>query len=425
MKITRRKFSRLIGVAATAAAGKSLFPKPALGGNRPRVVVIGGGAGGATVARRLADDFDTIGVTLVEANARYTACFFANRYVGGIRTLDSITHDYKKLHSGHGVTTVNAEATAVDPDKKTVALKGGGRLPYDRLVLSPGIDFKWGLIEGYDESAVEAMPHAYKADRGVMILKRQLEAMKDGGVFVITAPRRPYRCPPGPYERAAMAAHYLKKAKPRSKILILDAKNEFPMSEAMTEVWDRFYPGMIEWVPEEFGGRVRAVDVKNRILITEEDKHRADVANVIPEQHAGRIAHAAGVADKTGWCPVDPNTFESALRPGIHVVGDAIDPGDMSKSAFSANSQARACAAAVGAALMGRAPARPRLTNTCFFLGAPGHGLKVGGTYKAEAGRLAGVTGFASQPGEDESTRQATAAEGDAWYAAIIREMFS
>ncbi len=291
-------------------------------------------------------------------------------------------------------------------------------------MLSPGIDFKFGLIEGYDESAVAAMPHAYKADRGVQILKAQLAAMRDGGVFIISAPRRPYRCPPGPYERAAMAAYYMKKAKPRSKILILDAKNEFPMSEAMTEVWDRFYPGMIEWLPEEFGGRVRAVDVKNRTLITGDGKHVADVANIIPDQHAGRIAHAAGVAGKNGWCPVDPVTFESALKPGIHVVGDAIDPGDMSKSAFSASSQGRACAAAVGAALTGQAAAKLPLTNTCFFLGARGHGLKVGGTYKAEAGRLAGVTGFGSEPGEDDATRRATAAEGDAWFAAITGEMF-
>ncbi|MCH8237261.1 MAG: FAD-dependent oxidoreductase [Proteobacteria bacterium] len=424
MKLTRRKFGRLIGAAATAAAGKSLFPKPAVGGAKARVVVVGGGAGGATVARHLAEDFNAIGVTLIEANARYTACFFANRYLGGIRTLDSVTHDYRTLASKYGVGVVHDWATDIDAGKKTVTLKGGGKLAYDRLVMAPGIDFKYDLIDGYGESATETIPHAYKADRGIAVLKRQLEAMKDGGVFVITAPKRPYRCPPAPYERAAMAAYYLKRVKPRSKILILDAKDEFPMSEVMTEAWERYYGDMIEWVPAEFGGQIRAVEVKTKTLITAEEKVPADVANIIPEQQAGRIAQIAGLTDETGWCPIRPGTFESALRPGIHLVGDAIDPGDMSKSAFSANSQARACAAAVGAALTERRPAEPRYTNTCFFLASRGVGLKVGGTYKAKAGRLTGVTGFASQPGEDDDTRKATAAEGEAWYAAITGEMF-
>ena len=414
----------MLGMAAVTAAGKSLFSKPALGGAKPRAVVIGGGAGGATAARHLAQDFTGIDVTLVEANKRYTACFFSNRFIGGIRTLDSITHGYGGLASKFGITVVNDRATAIDAGKRTVVLQGGRTLPYDRLVVAPGVDFRPDAIEGYDERAQETMPHAYRADRQVAILKRQLEAMPDGGLFAITAPRRPYRCPPAPYERATMAAYYLKQAKPRSKIMILDAKDEFPMSEVLNEVWDRFYPGMIEWVPAEFGGALRAVDGKTRSLITADGTIKPDVANVIPEQYAGRIAHQAGLADKTGWCRVDPRTFESAIHPAIHLVGDAIDPGDMSKSAYSANSQARACAQAVGRALTGAKGKPAGLTNTCFFLAARGHGLKVGGTYEPGAGRIKGVTGFASQPGEDDDLRRATAAEGDAWFATVTREMF-
>lgn len=423
-KLTRRTFGRWIGALAATAAGKSLFPKPALGGAKPRAVVIGGGAAGATAARRLAENFKGINVTLIEANRSYTSCFFFNRYVGGLRSLDSVTHDYRKLSSSFGIDTIHAEAAGIDAARKTVALKGGDTLSYDRLVVAPGIDFKDGLIDGYDETVAETLTHAYKADRQIAVLKRQLEAMKDGGLFVITAPQRPYRCPPAPYERASLAAYYLKVVKPRSKILILDAKDEFPMSEAMTEVWDRFYPGMIEWVPAEFGGRLRAVEAKTRTLITDGEKFIADVANVIPDQQAGRIAQSTGLADKTGWCPINPKTFESALVAGVHVVGDAIDPGDMPKSAYSANSQARVCADAIGAALTGRTPGPPRLDNTCFFLAARDHGLKTGGTYQAKDGKLAGVTGFISQVGEDDPTRKATADEGDAWYDAVTREMF-
>ncbi|NQU61639.1 MAG: FAD-dependent oxidoreductase [Rhodospirillales bacterium] len=396
---------------------------PVLGGKRGRVVVLGGGAGGAVAARRLAREFTNIDVTLIEANRNYQACFYSNRYVGGLRSLDAVTHGYEALALS-GITVVHARAVAVDGSKKAVALAGGDRIAYDRLIMSPGVDFKFDTINGYDEKAAAIIPHAYKADAQVAVLKRQLDAMKDGGLFVISAPRRPYRCPPAPYERAAMVAHYFKNHKPRSKILILDSKDEYPLSEALSPLWERFYPGMVEWVPAEFGGHVQAVDVKSRTLITSEEKYKADVANIIPDQHAADIARQSGLADASGWCPVDANTFESTLIPGIHLIGDAIDGGDMSKSAFSTASQGRACAAAVGAALTGGAAKDSRLANTCYFLIAPGHGLKLGGTYKATNEGITGLTGFASGPGEDDALRKTIANEGDAWYTAAIREMF-
>lgn len=422
---TRRKFGKLAGAAVTAAIGRGLLPGPALGQTNPKAVIIGGGAGGAIVARRLAEDFQGIDVTLIEANKQYTSCFFASRYLGGLRTLADVTHGYRNLAANHAVTVINAAAAAIDGDKKTVILGDGTRLRYDRLIVAPGIELKFDLIDGYDEKTTDLFPHAYKADAQISILKKQLEAMDDGGIFAISSPSRPYRCPPAPYERAAMAAYYLKKYKPRSKILILDSKDEFPMSEVMSEVWEKLYSGMIEWVPAEFGGKIQAVDVKAKTLISSEERFTADVLNIIPDQHAGHIAQVSGLAGKSGWCPIHARTFESRLIPGIHVVGDAIDPGDMPKSAFSANSQARACAAAVGAALTGNKAETLPLTNICFFLVGQDHGLKLGGTYKATPEGLTGLSGFLSQVGEIVDTRRDTANEGDAWYAAVTKEMFS
>jgi len=426
-KISRRNFSHWLGglalTAAGAAAATSLFPALTIGAKRQRAVVIGGGAGGAVAARRLVRDFTGIDVTLIEANKNYVACFYSNRYVGGLRSLSAVTHGYGAFAES-GITVVNAHAAAVDGDKKTVVLAGGDSIAFDRLIMSPGVDFKFDAIDGYDEKATAIIPHAYKADVQVTVLRRQLEAMNDGGLFVITAPKRPYRCPPAPYERAAMAAHYFKKHKPRSKILILDSKDEYPLSEALSPLWERFYPGMVEWIPAEFGGQIQAVDIPSRTLITGEEKYKADVANIIPDQRAADIAHTSGLTDDSGWCPVDAHTFESSLVPGVHLIGDAIDAGDMSKSAFSAASQGRAAAAAVGAALTGKPATESRLANTCYFLIKPGHGLKLGGTYKATNKGVKGLTGFASGPGEDDATRKKQAEDGDVWYDNMIREMF-
>jgi len=422
---TRRTFTRLLGASATLIGGSGVLPGFALGGARPRVVVLGGGAGGASAASYLARNFKAFDITLIEANRHYTACFFANRYLGGLRPLADVTFSYETLATNTGISVIHAPATNIDAVKKAVVLGDGTRVPYDRLIASPGIGFKLDLIDGYDKKTAEIFPHAYRADAQVATLKRQLDAMPDGGVFAISSPPRPYRCPPAPYERAAMVAHYMKHHKPRSKILILDAKDEFPMSEVMSEVWERFYGDMIEWVPAEFGGNIQAFDAKTRTLISAEEKFTADVVNIIPAQHAGPIAHVAGLTDKTGYCPVNSMTFESKRAPGVHVIGDAIDPGDMSKSAFSANSQARYCAAVVGALLTGKTPPKLPLTNTCFFIAAKDHGLKLGGTYKPSGQGLTGLSGYLSQVGEDDTIRRQTADDGEAWFASITKEMFS
>src|SRR5690606_14249702 len=229
-------------------------------------------------------------------------------------------------------------------------------LPYDRLVLAPGVDRLFDALEGYDEAAAEIMPHAWKAGAQTELLRRQLEAMEDGGVVAIVAPANPYRCPPGPYERACLIAHYLKQEKPRSKILILDTKDQFSKRPLFEEAWAELYPGMIEWVPMSAGGNVIRVEPETMSIETDFERHEVDVANVIPPQSAGAIARAAGVADPTGWCPVDPGTFESTLVPSVHVLGDACFAGAMPKSAFSANAQAKVAALAIDAMLRDEAP---------------------------------------------------------------------
>ena len=253
-------------------------------------------------------------------------------------------------------------------------------------MLAPGIDIRWGALPGYDEAAVAHMPHAWRAGEQTALLRRQLEAMPDGGLVVISAPANPFRCPPGPYERASLIAHYLKTRKPRSKLIVLDAKDTFSKQRLFQAAWAELYPGVLEWVPLSKGGNVTSVDAATRTLITEFGRHQAAVANVIPPQKAGRIADAAGVADRSGWCPIDPVTFESKLQAGIHVIGDAAIAGAMPKSAFAANAQAKTCAQAVARLIAGGAPAVPKLINTCYSLVAPDYAISIAGVYQPRAG---------------------------------------
>jgi sulfide dehydrogenase [flavocytochrome c] flavoprotein subunit len=416
---TRRRFLRL-------AAAAALFPAPALGqGAGPRVVVVGGGFGGASCARALRQLDPRVTVTLVEASATFTACPFSNAVIGGLRELRAQQFTYARV-AADGITVVPATATAVDAAGKSVTLDNGTRLAYDRLVLAPGIDIRWGALPGYDEAAAAVMPHAWKAGEQTLLLRRQLEAMDDGGLVVIAAPANPFRCPPGPYERASLVAHYLKTKKPRSKLIVLDAKDAFSKQRLFQAAWAELYPGLLEWVPLSKGGAVTSVDAATRTLVTDFGKHQAKVANVIPPQKAGRIAEAAGVTDRTGWCPIDPVTFESTLQAGIHVVGDAAIAGAMPKSAFAANSQAKSCAAAVVTLLAGGRPATPKLINTCYSLVAPDYGISVAGVYTPSNGQLADVPGAGgvSPANAPRATRAAEAVLAEAWFRTITGEVF-
>jgi NADPH-dependent 2,4-dienoyl-CoA reductase/sulfur reductase-like enzyme len=402
----------------------ALAPRKVLGQSKARVVVIGGGAGGATVARYLAASTETIAVTLVEPKRRYITCFFSNLYLAGLRSLESLSHGYETLAQRYGITVIHEMAAAIDPVAKTVGLASGAKLPYDRLVLAPGIAFKFGAIDGYDEPASEIMPHAWNAGPQSELLRRQLESMEDGGVFVLVVPPDPFRCPPAPYERASLVAYYFKQFKPKSKILILDAKDSFKAQDLFEDAWARHYPGMIEWLPVQFTGGVKAVDVKTRSVMTAGDTFKAAVANFVPAQTAGDLARQAGLADKSGWCPVDPVTFESTLQPAIHLVGDAIVGGDMPKSAFSANSQAKACAFAIAASLTGSPLFPPHLFNSCYTFFSPDDAFSNAINFKPVAGKLKAVDTFLSRLDESAEIRRRTAHQAVGWYATFTRDLF-
>jgi sulfide dehydrogenase [flavocytochrome c] flavoprotein chain len=425
---TRRDFIKETAVIASAAviARPALAPHPAIAqAARGRVVVIGGGFAGATCARALKRLDPGIAVTLVEANRTFLSCPFSNGVIVGLRDLEEQQFTYDKV-AQDGVDLVFAPATGVDPQARTVTVEGGARLAYDRLVLAPGVDLRWDALPGYTEAAAELMPHAWKAGGQTLLLRRQLEAMEDGGVVVISAPANPYRCPPGPYERASLIAWYLKAHKPKSKVIILDAKDAFSKQRLFQEAWAKLYPGLVEWVSLSNGGKVNSVDPATLTFVTDFSSTQAAVGNVIPPQKAGRIAELAGVADRSFWCPIDPVTFASPLQPSIHVIGDAAIAGGMPKSAFAANAQAKACAAAVVALLAGDTPAEPRLINTCYSLVAPDYGITVAGVYRPAKGLLADIDGAGGTSPLDApaATRALEAKYANGWFQTISGEVF-
>ena len=305
-RVNRRQF---VSISVAAAGSAALCCAPAIAQGAAHVVVIGGGFAGATCARQLKRLDRKIQVTLVETNPTFIACPFSNAVIAGFRELSAQRFTYEKV-AADGIALAAARATAVEPGARIISLADGQRLSYDRLILAPGIDIRWDALPGYGEAAAEQMPHAWKAGEQTLLLRRQLETMEDGGLVVISAPANPFRCPPGPYERASLIAHYLKARKPRSKLIILDAKDVFSKQRLFQSAWKELYPGILEWVPLSSGGNVTSVDPNTNTLVTDFEKYRANVANVIPPQRAGEIAERAGVADVSGWCPIDPVTFE-------------------------------------------------------------------------------------------------------------------
>ena len=409
--------------AVMASLAALAAPLPLRAQAAARVAVIGGGFAGATCARemkRLGLD-----VTLIEPNETYTACPFSNAVVAGLREIEAQRFGYGKLKD-EGIAVAQANAVRIDGETRRIALQDGASVAYDRLVLAPGIDLRFDALTGYDAAAAEIMPHAWKAGAQTLLLRRQLEAMEDGGTFVIVAPANPFRCPPGPYERASLVAHYLKARKPRSKILILDAKDAFSKQRLFEAAWKELYPGMIEWVALSAGGKVIEVDAAKKTLVTEFGDHRADVANVIPPQQAGAIARTAGAADRTGWCPIDPVTFESKLKPNVHVIGDAAIAGGMPKSAFAANAQAKACAVAVASLLHGESAPTPKLINTCYSLVAPDYGISIAGVYRPANGLLTDVEGAGGASPLDAPRAQRTleATYAESWFKTITAQVF-
>ncbi len=420
MTVNRRRF-----LGAVAATGAVLAAPAVLGQTKPRVVVIGGGPGGATCARYLAKDSDGgLDVTLVEPAEVYYTCFFSNLFIGGFRSFESLGHRYDKLTSDYGITHARNMASGVDRDKGTVTLAGGEVLSYDRLVIAPGIDFVEGSVPGWDLSMAEIMPHAYKAGPQTQLLKSQIEAMPEGGTFCLVAPPNPYRCPPGPYERVSMVAHVLRDRNPTAKILIVDPKEKFSKQGLFEEGWEQHYPGMITRIGPDMGGNVIEVRPDTMEVVIDGEAERVDVCNVIPAQRAGKIAAAAGVTDDAGWAPVNPHSMASRADPKVFVLGDASAQGDMPKSGFSANSQAKVAAMNIRAELTGSKAFPAKYSNTCWSLIDTDDGVKVGASYEATDDKIASVASFISENGEDAALRKATYEESLGWYAGITADIF-
>ncbi len=418
MTLNRRAF---IGSATATVLAAPMVRAAAHG--MPKVVVIGGGAGGATAARYIAKDSEgQIDVTLVEPTRTYYTCFFSNLYLGGFKEFDDLGHTYGSLATS-GVNVVHDLAVGVDRDAKTVTLGSGAVLPYDKLILSPGIDFVEGSVPGWDISAQNRMPHAYKGGSQTQLLKAQIEAMPQGGLFVMVAPPNPYRCPPGPYERVSMVAWWLKQSNPTAKILIVDPKESYSKQALFEEGWQAHYGGMIDRLGPDFGAANVSVNPAEMTVDIDGQVETADVVNVIPAQKAGHIAEVAGVTDG-GWAPVNAADMSSKADPDIHVLGDAAAQGDMPKSGFSANSQAKVAANAIRGALTGSRVFPAKYANTCWSLIAENDGVKVGASYEPTPEKIASTDSFISQTGEDAALRKATYEESEGWYSGITADIF-
>jgi NADPH-dependent 2,4-dienoyl-CoA reductase/sulfur reductase-like enzyme len=418
---------RHILAGAAALTGTLAAPMVRAQG-KPRVVVVGGGAGGATAAKYIAKDSQgAIEVTLVEPKDTFTTCFHSNLYLGGFKSFDEITHRYDKLASAYGIRHVRQWATAVDRSKREIVLADGSRLGYDRLVLAPGIDLKYDSVPGWGKDAEEVMPHAWLAGPQTQLLRRQLDAVKDGGVIVMIAPPNPFRCPPGPYERVSMMAHQLKASgRTRAKIFVLDPKESFSKQGLFQQGWERHYPGMVEWIGPKVHDGVKSVDPKTMTVTTGFETYRdCALVNVIPAQSAGRIARDAGLANASGYCPIDPESMKSTLDPAIFIIGDASIAGDMPKSGFSANSQAKVAAMAIRGELTNSRTFPARYANTCWSLIAPDDTVKVGGRYEPKPDKITAAETFISKTDETAEYRRQVQQENIGWYAGIVADMFT
>jgi sulfide dehydrogenase [flavocytochrome c] flavoprotein subunit len=422
--ISRRTFVKgASGVAALGLTG--CLSSNNASAAKAKVVVIGGGYGGAIAAKYIRMMDPAIDVTLIEQNEHYYSCPLSNWVIAHFRELDAQKHSYKTMMSAHKVNVVHEKAIGVDHDKKMVKTDKGNSFSYDKLVVSPGVDFK--PIEGYTEEASNKMPHAWKAGPQTQALADQLKAMKDGGTVIIRPPNNPFRCPPGPYERASLIAWYLKKHKPKSKVVMFDPKPKFSKFGLFTGGWKELYGygsenSMIEW---NGSTAISAVNAKNMTVTTDVEDIKGDVISIIPDQMAGAIAREAGLADDKGWCPVDFRTFESTLHKGVYVIGDSSAAAGLPKSGYAANSEAKVAAAAIVDELNGRKPGDPTYTNTCYSLLDPDYGISVAAVYKYESGDKVESVSSGLSPGKASAAfRKQEALYNESWYQSIMTDMF-
>ncbi len=426
-EIDRRQFG--VGLASLSL-GLMVGPRLARAAEKGRVAIIGGGPAGATVAVTLKRAVPDLSVTLIEPQRKYTSCFYSNHFIGGFLPFSRITNNYDGLVA-LGINVIHERATGIDAAKREVQVENAANVGYDRLVVAPGIGFKYGSIEGYSEAAAYQMPHAWSGGRQSRLLRERLDDMQNGGLVVIAAPRNPYRCPPGPYERACLIANYLKREKQKSKLIILDPKMSFSKQPVFEEAFAKYYKDIIELrlTNDIDDMSVVRVDPKTGEVVTKSgETFKAAVANIIPDQKAGAIAIESGLAEGD-WCPIKPESFQSAKMENVYVVGDATIAAEMPKSAFSANSQARAVAGHILADLTGAERPPSAYRNTCWSMLAPEDSVKIGADYTPGdvKGKHALVpkNSFVSQPHESAQLRKENYEESLAWYRTLTDDIFA
>lgn len=423
MSFDRRDFLKLsaagivVGVFPGCATSASEIVKK----KGQRVVIVGGGFGGATAAKyiRMWSE-NKIEVVLIERNPNFISCPMSNTVLAGSRTIADLTQNYDTLKSKYGIELVRGEVTGVDPLKQTVTL-ADGYLSYDRLIIAPGVDFMFDQIEGLSaEVAAESIPHAWKAGAQTTLLRKQLESMTDGGVFAISIPKAPYRCPPGPYERACQVAFYLKNNKPKSKVLILDANPDIVSKKGLfTAAWNELYPGMVEY---RANAEAKHVNVAGKLIKTEFEDVKADVLNVIPPMKAGAVANLAGVVNVDNrWCAVDFLSYESKVHKNIHVIGDSVSAA-LPKSGHLASSQAKVCAAAVIELMQGRQPdPTPAIANTCYSMLSNNEAVHVAHVYRYNVEKQAMIAAEGGGVSASRSVMEGTLA--NYWLKNILSDV--
>lgn len=418
-ELSRRTALGLFGASALAGPARST--------GTARVVVVGGGFGGAAAARTLRRLTPAVSITLVVDAPHFVTCPFSNAVIAGMRDLSEISFSYDALRA-EGIEIRIDPATQIDSVARRVVLASGDVVDYDRAIVSPGIELRYDDLPGVTQDLSSMLPHAWKAGDQTLLLRDQIRAMPQGGTVIIAPPDNPFRCPPGPYERASLIAHYLAQYNPRAKILIVDSKNSFSKQALFMEGWDRLYPGMISFVPFSDHGGIKQIDAGARRIDTYFESFSGDVINLIPPQGAAAILRAAGLTGTGLWCEIDGLTFESREASHVHVIGDAAIVGDMPKSGFSASTQGKACAHAVAAILAGRMPERGLLMNTCYSFVGPEYGISVAGVYRSDpdSHRLSSLpgTGGTSPVGDLPQQREREAAFARGWYTNLTQELF-
>ena len=391
---------------------------------KPRIVVIGGGFGGGSCLRYLDSFSDKLDLILIEKNRNYYTCPFSNYVLGGFRDINKNKFNYGNLKK-RGINVINKKVLLIDSEKKKILLEDAS-LNYDWLVLSPGISFKWDGIEGFDKHQATKFPIGWSGGRDILKIFKKVQSLSSGSKVVIVPPDYPYRCPPAPYERASMIAYFLKMRKINAKILILDCKDDFTKSKLFFRAWEKLYPDMIEWIPKSKGGKVVRIDSKeNQIILESGQNIKADILNVIPEQKASDLIRNSGLINGD-WCRINPKTFELESNKNIHVIGDSIDAGDMPKSAFSANSQGKACAENLINIIFQKKLSNPVFLNTCYSLAAERYGFAISSWYRVSSvdDRIVSLGSKSSPLKWDRDLGKREAHESYQWYTSITDEIF-